>query len=88
MDLPSGKRTEFWALVAYYASLGFILPAGVVAGYLLGWYADRWLHTSPVLAVVLAFLGAVAGFIEVLRILQRAEKRAEGNDINHRTGSS
>lgn len=81
VQLP-GKQAETWALVAYYAGLGFILPAGAVLGYLLGWSLDRWLHTSPVLAVVMGFLGAVAGFIEVLRLLQRAEKNAGESDTH------
>ncbi len=84
MDLGRGKQSELWALVGFYASLGFILPIGAVGGFVLGWYADRWLHTSPVLSVTLGFLGAASGFIEVLRLLKRAEKRADGTDSNDR----
>ncbi len=75
VQLP-GKQAETWALVAYYAGLGFIIPAGAVLGYLLGWSIDRWLHTSPVFAVVMGFLGAVGGFVEVVRLLKRAERIA------------
>jgi len=73
--------------VAYYTSLGFILPAGAVAGYLGGWGLDRWLHTTPWLSLVLAFLGAAAGLIEVVRILLRAEKDASGDNSSARPGS-
>jgi F0F1-type ATP synthase assembly protein I len=52
-----------------------------------GWYLDRWLHTSPILTVVMGFLGAAAGFLEVLRILNRAEKDADRDNSSPGTGS-
>ena len=72
------KQSDVWAQVAYYTGLGFVLPAGLAAGYALGWALDRWLHTGPVLALVMALLGGAGGFIEILRILTRAEKHANG----------
>jgi ATP synthase protein I len=82
-----GKQANLWAQVGLYASLGFILPAGAVVGCASGWFLDRWLHTSPILTVVLGFLGAAAGFIEVLRILKRAEKDADGDNSSPGTGA-
>ncbi len=88
MALPGGKQSDLWAQIAFYTGLGFILPAAIVAGSAIGWYLDRWLHTSPVLTVVTGFLGAAGGLIEVLRILTRAEKRASRNDSDTRAGPS
>lgn len=88
MALPGGKQSDLWTQIGIYTGLGFILPAGIVAGYALGWYLDRWLRTTPVLAVVMAFLGAAGGFIEVLRILTRAEKRAGRDNSSSRPNSS
>jgi F0F1-type ATP synthase assembly protein I len=68
---------ELWAQIGFYTSLGFIVPAGAVAGCLIGWLLDRWLKTAPVLIVVMGFLGAAGGFIEVLRVLSRAEKNVD-----------
>jgi F0F1-type ATP synthase assembly protein I len=73
------KYSRVWAQAAYYASLGFILPAGVVAGYMIGWVLDRWLHTSPWLAVFLGFLGAAGGFVEIVILLKRGEKGGNGS---------
>jgi F0F1-type ATP synthase assembly protein I len=81
------KQSNLWAQVGLYTSLGFILPAGAVIGCAGGWYLDRWLHISPLLTVVLGFLGAAAGFIEVLWILGRAEKDADRDHSNSGTGS-
>ncbi len=74
------KPLSVWAQVGFYTSLGFILPAGVVGGYIFGWALDRWLHTEPLLALVMAGLAAAGALIEILRILTRAEKDASGND--------
>jgi F0F1-type ATP synthase assembly protein I len=57
-----------------------------VAGCAIGWFLDRWLHTSPILMVVLGFLGAAAGFLDVLRTLSRAEKDADRDNSNSGSG--
>jgi F0F1-type ATP synthase assembly protein I len=81
------KTADIWAQVGLYTSLGFILPAGALAGSAAGWLLDRWLHTSPLLTLVLGLMGAAAGLTEVLRILGRAEKDADRNDSNSGPGS-
>jgi len=81
------KPDNLWAQIGLYTSLGFVLPAGALVGCAVGWYADRWLHTSPLLTVVMGFLGAAAGFIDLLRILGRAEKDADRDHSNSGTGS-
>ncbi|HLW78287.1 MAG TPA: AtpZ/AtpI family protein [Terriglobia bacterium] len=82
------KQSNVWAQVAYYAGLGFILPAGGVAGYVLGWLLDRWLHSTPWAALLGALGGAAAGLVEVLRVLKRAEDHGSGDNSNAGTGSS
>jgi F0F1-type ATP synthase assembly protein I len=72
-----------WAQVGFYSSLGLILPAGAVGGFGLGWLLDRWLHTSPVFALVLGLAGAGAGLIDILRILSRAERQSDTDESDH-----
>jgi F0F1-type ATP synthase assembly protein I len=47
-----------------------MLPAGTVAGYLLGALLDRWLHVGWI-SVVGLILGTVAGLIELIRTVSR-----------------
>jgi F0F1-type ATP synthase assembly protein I len=85
------KQSEVWAQVAFYTGLGFVLPASAVAGYILGWGLDRWLHTAPWLSLASAFLGVAGGLVEILRVLTRAEKEqgdGSGNDRSAGPGSS
>ena len=44
------------------------LVAGVVVGTLIGWALDRWLDTSPLFLLVMFFLGAIAGMLNVWRV--------------------
>jgi ATP synthase protein I len=50
-----------------------MLPAGTVAGYLLGSLLDRWLHATWI-AVVGLLLGTAAGLIELIRTISRDTK--------------
>jgi len=88
MPKTPGKRMSLWAQVGFYSSLGFILPAGAVGGLGLGWVLDRWLHTSPLFALILCLVGAGAGVMDILRILTRAEKRNDTDESNDGSGAS
>ena len=44
------------------------LVAGVVVGTFIGWLLDRWLDTSPLFLLVMFFLGAIAGMLNVWRV--------------------
>lgn len=82
MPRAPGKLTGLWTQVAFYTSLGFILPASAVGGLAVGWLLDKWLHTTPVLTVVMIGLGAAGGIIELLRLLRGAEKRGNADRAN------
>ena len=44
------------------------LVAGVVLGAFIGWALDRWLDTSPLFLLVMFFMGAIAGMLNVWRV--------------------
>jgi F0F1-type ATP synthase assembly protein I len=86
---PRGeKQSDLLAQVAFYAGLGFIIPAAVVLAYALGWLVDQKLGTSPVLAIVMAFVGLAGGIFETVRILTQREKHSGGDDSGTGAGSS
>lgn len=69
---PERKKSP-WVQFGRYSQIAFMLPAGTVAGYLLGALLDRWLHTSWI-AVVGLILGSVGGLIELIRTVSRDTK--------------
>ena len=69
----SDKKKSPWVQFGRYSQIAFILPAGTVAGYLIGALLDRWLHTSWI-SVVGLVLGTAGGIIELLRVVLRDTK--------------
>lgn len=62
-----------WRQIGRYSDLGFILPASVVVGLLVGAALDRHFKTSWITLVGL-LVGCVAGFAELIRGIIRASK--------------
>ena len=71
-DDPDRKKSP-WAQFGRYSEIAFMLPAGTVAGYLLGSLLDRWLHVTWI-SIVGLLLGTVAGLIELIRMASRDTK--------------
>lgn len=49
--------------------IGVELVVAILVATVLGWAIDRWLGTSPLLTIVLFFLGVAAGMVNVYRAL-------------------
>jgi F0F1-type ATP synthase assembly protein I len=60
---------EFGRQSALAMELPFTLVGAVIFGGLLGYFADKWLHSSPWLTMILGGLGFFAGVREVIRRL-------------------
>ena len=69
---PDRKKSP-WVQFGRYSEIAFMLPAGTVAGYLLGSLLDRWLHMTWI-SIVGLLLGTVAGLIELIRMVSRDTK--------------
>jgi len=67
------KKKSPWVQVGRYSQLAFMLPAGTVAGWLLGSALDHWFHTSWI-SVVGLLLGTAGGLIELIRTVLRDTK--------------
>jgi F0F1-type ATP synthase assembly protein I len=75
-ELPPEKRDgegNIWRQIGRYSNLGFVLPAAIVVGLVIGHLLDRWLNTSWITLAGL-LVGCVAGFIELIRGVIKAGK--------------
>ena len=66
---PNKKKSP-WVQFGRYSQLAFMLPAGTVAGYLIGALLDRWLHTSWI-SIVGLLLGTVGALVELIWTVSR-----------------
>ncbi len=73
---PSSGATQ----VAMAMELPVIMIASIVIAGGAGYLLDRWLHTSPLLTLILGFLGFGAGVWDIIRRLSRAEKTNGGEN--------
>ncbi|MFL6301313.1 MAG: AtpZ/AtpI family protein [Terriglobales bacterium] len=71
-ESPEQKRSV-WLLVAKYGHVGFILPACVIVGLLIGSALDKRLGTKSLMLVGIIF-GSIAGFVELIRVMMKASK--------------
>jgi len=69
----NNKKKSPWVQFGRYSQIAFMLPAGTVAGYLIGALLDRWLDTHWI-SVVGLLLGTAAGLIELIRTVLRDTK--------------
>lgn len=69
-DQDPDRKKSPWVQFGRYSQIAFMLPAGTVAGYLIGSLLDRWLHKSWI-SIVGLLLGTAAGLIELIRTVLR-----------------
>lgn len=75
-DKPSsqGNRGSPLKQIAIGLELPFFLIAPVVVGGAIGWVADRFLHTKPMLMIVLGILGFVIGIRDALKMAGASDR--------------
>jgi len=64
------KKSSPWAQVARYSAIGMTIPSHLFAGWLLGTILDKVFDTTY-LYIVLVLVGAVSGFIEMIRLASK-----------------
>ena len=72
-DPKPDKERNFIASAARYSEIGFIIPAAVILGFILGKLGDYWFHTTWLYLAGLIF-GAVVGFVEMIRMAMASTK--------------
>jgi ATP synthase protein I len=49
------------------SAVGIAFVLAVLFGFLVGYFLDRWLGTSPLFLIIFFFVGVAAGIINVIR---------------------
>lgn len=70
---PDRTERSFIAAIARYSEIGFIIPAALILGFVLGKLLDYWLHTTWLYLAGLIF-GAVVGFVQMIRLALASTK--------------
>ena len=72
---PSPRKRPDSASSQYATALELpiVLVSAIVVGGVLGYLLDRWLHTKPVLTLILGGVGFYAGVRDVLRRVARGD---------------
>ena len=66
----NSSKDDFFRLMARYAPVIMLMPASMLAGYLIGYGLDYLLSTG-FLRFVFLILGVVSGIVQLIRILGR-----------------
>jgi F0F1-type ATP synthase assembly protein I len=73
--MPRDKQNPLVTIVRY-SEIGFILPAAVLLGYLVGTGLDYWFHTKWIVVAGVIF-GVISGFISMIRMALRNDEEHE-----------
>ena len=69
------EEQSSWKALAELSTVGITLVLSTVIGLVAGYYADRWLGTSPWLLLIGLLFGIAAGFVSLFRSVKAAERK-------------
>jgi len=70
--MADDNKKSVWVVLGQYSQIAFIFPAATVIGWLIGLGLDHWLHTTWLYLVGL-IVGIIAGFVELIRLVNRSD---------------
>jgi ATP synthase protein I len=76
---PSGEQST-WKALGELSSLGVAMVLATIIGLGGGYYADRWLGTSPWLTLIGLGFGIASGFVILFRSAKAAERSFDEHD--------
>jgi len=71
--LPVFDRKPAGAM-AVFGSIGFTIVAATFAGFLAGYWIDRYLGTSPIFMILLLLAGFTAALVNIYFQVRKREK--------------
>ncbi len=63
--------------ISRYQTVGMMFPASIIGGLVIGYFLDKWLHTSPYLAIIFTLYGVAAGFVNLFKLAKKPEQKPE-----------
>ncbi len=75
-----GGDSSSWRALGSLAQVGMTFVVSTVLGFAGGYWADRWLGTSPWLLLLGLGFGIAAGFVNLFRSVKDAERREQPDD--------
>jgi ATP synthase protein I len=73
-------KDSIFYTVGLYGATGLQLAISVVAGLAFGNYIDKYIGSSPWLAIIGTIIGTVAGLFNLVKMLKINEKKDQGID--------
>jgi ATP synthase protein I len=72
---PTPKRSNpSLGSLGALSAVGIAFVLAVVFGFLIGYFLDKWLGTSPLFMILFFFFGMAAGIVNVIRTAKAVEE--------------
>lgn len=68
---------SFWRNIALFTEIGLTMICCILVGYFLGDFAGRFVGARLILAVLGSFIGVIAGFYSVYKLIERGMGNTE-----------
>jgi ATP synthase protein I len=79
MTMQNNKKYNLVELLQY-SSHGLEMGICVVIGILMGYFLDKYFHTSPYLTIIFMLFGVAAAVKTAIRLIKQVEKDDKRND--------
>ena len=63
--------------MGHYGTIGLQMGLSVAIGLIIGLALDRYLGTTPWMALIFLILGVIAGFLALFRLVKEIQKEQE-----------
>ena len=72
--MAPAREPSSWKALGELAQIGMVFVVSTALGLAAGYYADRWLGSSPWLTLIGLGFGIAAGFVNFFRSVKAAER--------------
>jgi ATP synthase protein I len=66
LDKPTEKQK-----LAAYSTVGLMFPSSIAIGAVIGFFLDKWWHTTPWMLIIFTLYGVVAGFVNLYQVIRK-----------------